>query len=96
MDSSFICLDTYIQHIWFAGLDPAGPFFNNKPHNMVIAKDDADFVDIIHTNDGTFGTTRRDGDIDIWVNGGAFQPGCTFSDILRRGRVSLNDFGKYQ
>ncbi|KAE8739312.1 hypothetical protein FOCC_FOCC015190 [Frankliniella occidentalis] len=61
-------------------LDPAGakaPFLG-FPH---LVREDALFVDVIHTDAGTtFGTSGYDGDcghIDFWPNNGrAIQPGC--------------------
>ena len=35
------------------GLDPAGPFFSNK--DSALDKDDAKYVDVIHTNAGGAG-----------------------------------------
>lgn len=31
------------------GLDPAGPCFRNVPSNLRLDKDDADYVDVFHT-----------------------------------------------
>ncbi|XP_055917532.1 phospholipase A1 member A-like isoform X2 [Eupeodes corollae] len=60
-----------------AALDPAfplfGPFF--KPN---INQNDADFVQIIHTEAGTFGQPVSSGHVDFWPNGGRGQPGCGF------------------
>jgi len=56
------------------GLDPAGPFFSNK--NSALDKDDAKYVDVIHTNAGGAGLSEAIGHADFYVNGGDFQPGC--------------------
>ncbi|KAJ8920952.1 hypothetical protein NQ315_015745 [Exocentrus adspersus] len=66
------------------GLDPAGPFFDLLGNQSRLAKGDADFVDVIHTNAGVFGTLFSSGDVDIWFNGGHFQPGCGPVSVLRR------------
>lgn len=46
----------------------------------MLCKDDANFVDIIHTDSNRVGVGLRQGHIDFWPNGGARdQPGCTSS-----------------
>ena len=57
-------------------LDPAGPFFTNRPEEERLNKNDADVVQVIHTNGGTFGFFDSCGTIDFYPNGGSFQPGC--------------------
>ncbi|ESP00941.1 hypothetical protein LOTGIDRAFT_225572 [Lottia gigantea] len=59
------------------GLDPAGFKFARKSHSGRLSYKDADFVDVIHTNDGTFlrlGELRCH--VDFYPNGGRRQPGC--------------------
>ncbi|XP_031628400.1 vitellogenin-2-like [Contarinia nasturtii] len=59
------------------GLDPANPCFNPGENLTGLARGDADFVDVIHTNAGALG--RRDplGDIDFFPNGvQPLPPGC--------------------
>lgn len=48
---------------------------------------DAAYVDVIHTDAGTLGTTQRVGHIDFWPNGGVHQRGCGLS-FLSFGKVS--------
>jgi len=64
------------------GLDPArldyAPTIN--PADILLSKDDADFVDIVHTNGGTDPDDRAifdpSGHVDFYANGGHHQPGC--------------------
>ncbi|KAJ8710488.1 hypothetical protein PYW08_009003 [Mythimna loreyi] len=58
------------------GLDPAGPCFSNVATPLRLYKDDADFVDVIHTNAGFYGLGESVGHVDIFFNGGSEQPGC--------------------
>ncbi|XP_066904566.1 pancreatic lipase-related protein 3 isoform X5 [Halyomorpha halys] len=66
------------------GLDPAGPLFKWKIiRNSEICKNDATFVDIIHTAMSRFGMRGKCGDVDFYPNGGlCFQPGCKRSYSL--------------
>nr|XP_054928152.1 lipoprotein lipase-like [Dermacentor andersoni] len=62
------------------GLDPAGPLFDIS--GVALSKEDATFVDVIHTNAGTFfdlslGIRGPIGHVDFYPNGGRRQPGCT-------------------
>lgn len=62
------------------GLDPAGPLFE-KPllvkKKKRLVKEDADFVDVIHTCAGMLGFKRALGHADFFPNGGKnIQPGC--------------------
>lgn len=62
------------------GLDPAGPLFEMPPKSSKyrLSKEDAEFVDIIHTDGGIFGFKASIGHADFFPNGGtAIQPGCT-------------------
>lgn len=52
------------------GLDPAGPFFGDKPLNEKLNYHDAYFVDIIHTS-GKFGLDQKLGHMDFYQDGGA-------------------------
>ncbi|CAG9785583.1 unnamed protein product [Diatraea saccharalis] len=59
-------------------LDPAFPAF--YPDGVVmehINSEDAEFVDVIHTDAGGYGAPVRTGTVDFWPNGGkSIQPGC--------------------
>ncbi|XP_020607531.1 pancreatic lipase-related protein 2-like isoform X2 [Orbicella faveolata] len=62
------------------GLDPAGPLHINVDADLRLDKNDADQVDVIHTDTAGFGTKRAEtvGHIDFFPNGGDKQPGCDF------------------
>ncbi|XP_037038706.1 phospholipase A1-like [Bradysia coprophila] len=68
------------------GLDPARALF--YPYPLVpgfrhINRNDATYVDIIHTDGGEYGTSRLTGTADFYVNTGRrFQPGCPFGVFL--------------
>lgn len=69
-----------------SGLDPAGPLFvDDALDKECLKKEDASFVDVIHTNGamyrpyvvrGYFGNEHNMGHIDFYPNGGQSQPGC--------------------
>ncbi|XP_017758632.1 PREDICTED: lipase member H-like [Eufriesea mexicana] len=57
------------------GLDPALPLF--YPTECHLTEDDADFVVILHTDAGVFGTPLNTGSVDFYANRGVQpQPGC--------------------
>ncbi|XP_025077770.1 pancreatic lipase-related protein 2-like [Pomacea canaliculata] len=63
------------------GLDPAGPNFETYDKLVKLDRDDALFVDVIHTNAkpivlGGLGTAEMCGDADFFPNGGVEMPGC--------------------
>ncbi|XP_063988579.1 phospholipase A1 4-like [Diachasmimorpha longicaudata] len=67
------------------GLDPAHPCFTDTKFKL--DKNDAPFVDIIHTNGNrafgaTFGMLKPVGHVDFYVNGGEVQPGCSVSSVI--------------
>ncbi|XP_071872355.1 pancreatic lipase-related protein 3-like isoform X2 [Bombus fervidus] len=73
------------------GLDPAGPLFYIL--NQRLTSEDADFVDIIHTDAGFYGITLHSGHVDFYPNGGHRpQPGCTLINIP----LSAADFCSHQ
>ncbi|XP_069686187.1 pancreatic lipase-related protein 2-like [Periplaneta americana] len=59
------------------GLDPALPLFATLYDSWKLDADDADFVDVMHTNVGVFGKIEATGHTDFFVNGGSVQPACT-------------------
>ncbi|KAK3922451.1 Pancreatic triacylglycerol lipase [Frankliniella fusca] len=58
------------------GLDAAGPLINFFFLDGRLSKDDADLVDVIHTNGGGLGAVHAVGHVDFYPNGGVMQPGC--------------------
>lgn len=63
-------------------LDPAGPLFVQRPDDKRLNKDDAEVVEVIHSDGGTFGFKDATGTIDFFPNGGSSQPGCTRIDLV--------------
>ena len=63
------------------GLDPAGPIFeefDQYEKTQKLYRDDADFVQVIHTDTNKYGHTEPMGHVDYYLNDGAIQP----ADIL--------------
>uniref|UniRef100_A0A8C6XU45 Lipoprotein lipase n=1 Tax=Naja naja TaxID=35670 RepID=A0A8C6XU45_NAJNA len=70
------------------GLDPAGPLFEYAEASRRLSPDDAVFVDVLHTYirgspDRSIGIQQPVGHIDIYPNGGSFQPGCNVAQLLK-------------
>jgi len=59
------------------GLDPAGPEFTSAGTCSRLAPSDAKLVHVYHTNGAAFGSTTRMGHLDVFVNGGLWQPFCS-------------------
>ncbi|XP_033215724.1 phospholipase A1-like isoform X2 [Belonocnema kinseyi] len=57
-------------------LDPAWPLFVLLPYDQRISHDDAQYVEVIHTNGGLLGLPETTGHYDFYPNGGFFQKGC--------------------
>ncbi|CAL4089703.1 unnamed protein product, partial [Meganyctiphanes norvegica] len=82
------------------GLYPAGPLFFNRNSSQKLSREDAAYVQVIHTNGGTnttvfkalltgtFGYFPPLGDDDFYPNGGVDQPGCTHKWFCDHTRAS--------
>ncbi|KAH8235926.1 hypothetical protein KR032_010901, partial [Drosophila birchii] len=65
------------------GLDPANPCFYDGNDLEGLRSGDASFVDIIHSNPGMLGSSKRAGDADFFVEGRIpFKDGCTGLDAI--------------
>uniref|UniRef100_A0A182QQE5 Lipase domain-containing protein n=1 Tax=Anopheles farauti TaxID=69004 RepID=A0A182QQE5_9DIPT len=64
---------------FIVGLDPASPLFRLKKPDDRLTADDAQYVEIIHTNGKALGFFSNIGQADYYPNGGVRQPGCGFS-----------------
>ena len=94
--------DTSLTHIchtnhfyWLSGLDPAGLSFIKVSTSFRLDESDAQYVDVIHTDAGVFGTTLASGHTDFWPNGGSSQPGCFFNCKHLQSRDNHNIRSKY-
>lgn len=86
-NSSKVLLKFALALLFFLGLDPAGPTFEHADNQNTLSQDDAQFVDVLHTNTRgspgrSIGIQRSVGHIDIYPNGGTFQPGCDIQNTL--------------
>ena len=73
-------------------MDPAGLFFTNVDLEDRLDQSDADYVDVIHTDAGGFGSFQNVGHIDFFPNGGSKQPGCRFNIFSKFKSVAWHDF----
>ncbi|KAM4707192.1 endothelial lipase [Discoglossus pictus] len=69
------------------GLDPAGPLFEGAEPQKRLSPDDASFVDVLHTyTRGALGVSigiqMPIGHMDIYPNGGDYQPGCSLTEVI--------------
>ncbi|KAG5868976.1 hypothetical protein JTB14_009794 [Gonioctena quinquepunctata] len=70
-------------------LDPALPEYSLKDTSRRLSSNDAEYVDVIHTDSGIFGFPLAMGDADFFPNGGrALQPGCQPSYLVRQRLVN--------
>ncbi|XP_077563912.1 pancreatic triacylglycerol lipase-like [Haemaphysalis longicornis] len=77
-------------------LDAAAPLFQG--YAQQVSKDDAAYVDAIHTTAGTnvlagqLGVDLPFGDVNFYPNGGRSQPGCGFFDLFCHHRRAVQYF----
>uniref|UniRef100_A0A1Q3FPE0 Putative lipase n=1 Tax=Culex tarsalis TaxID=7177 RepID=A0A1Q3FPE0_CULTA len=64
---------------YIVGLDPASPLFRVKKPQERLAAEDAQYVEVIHTNGKALGFFKNIGTTDFYPNGGTSQPGCGWS-----------------
>ena len=57
-------------------IDPAGPNFEHHNTENRLDKNDAKFVEVLHTDAGELGIVQPIGHVDIYLNGGKTQPDC--------------------
>lgn len=80
-----------MQIVRISALDPAFPGFYPSLGTPAVNKNDAKFVDIIHTDAWLYGIPISTGHVDFWPNSGkSLQPGCPKRGIL----LTLSDVGK--
>lgn len=73
-----------ISNISFTGLDPARPLIERKRSpEFRLTRDDANVVQIIHTNAGVLGQIDNPGHLNFCINGGKIQPYCTGHPISK-------------
>lgn len=67
------------------GLDAAYPLYMNTGNEGHLARTDAAFVDVIHTDGGILGFPNPLGHVDFYPNGGkSNQPGCNLENAFQR------------
>ncbi|XP_053606462.1 phospholipase A1 member A-like [Plodia interpunctella] len=66
---------TGIKFARLTTMDAAGPCFKNRGPEGRVDENDADFVDLILTNIDYLGMAAPAGHVNIYVNGGEYQPG---------------------
>lgn len=71
------------------GLDPAAPLFAESHDISQLNKDDAEHVEVIHTNGKCYGIQEAIGDADFYVNGGDEQPACKDDDCNHERAIDL-------
>jgi len=76
------------------GLDPAEPAFDFAGPDARLDKEDATFVDVIHTNsgmlwEGCLSIMKSIGHADFYPAGGKHQPGCT--DLCLESMCNINN-----
>ncbi|XP_054273793.1 pancreatic triacylglycerol lipase-like isoform X2 [Macrosteles quadrilineatus] len=80
-------------------MDPAQPGFEGTDKTVRLDKEDANYVEVLHTNAAPFipllgfGLIFPVGHVDIYLNGGLRQPGCQLPDFTEI--KSIKDLAKF-
>ncbi|KAK7869530.1 hypothetical protein R5R35_002303 [Gryllus longicercus] len=78
-------------------LDPAQPGFEGYADAVHLTRDDAAFVEVLHTSGrpfvplGGYGMIAPHGHVDYYINNGAYQPGCILPLTLPKLPQTLED-----
>lgn len=76
-------------------LDPARPLFHDNDRD-IISKNDAKFLDVIHSCSKILGIFEPKGHVDFYPNyGTASQPGCEILDIMYGCMKIINQIYQY-
>lgn len=65
-----------------SALDPSLPYYYPAQYEKPISKNDADFVDAIHSDTFYVGSPYRVGHVDFYPNNGKIQKGCPSLHVL--------------
>lgn len=79
------------------GLDPAGPYFTNNEDYHRLDRNDAQLVDIIHTNADKgwnffLGIYSPIGHIDYYANDGKWQPNCGLHNFFSCNHIAVTRY----
>ncbi|XP_078046322.1 pancreatic triacylglycerol lipase-like isoform X2 [Augochlora pura] len=86
--AGYVGLHTKFRLLRITGLDPAGPLFYSGRY---LRAGDAEFVVIIHTDEGFLGQVYHSGDVDFLPNGGHRpQPGCPLNPLSKESETNCN------
>lgn len=71
-------------NIHVTGIEPANEGFYDdyEKDEYILTKNDADYVDIVHTNAGFIGKFKPTGHADFYANSGILQPNCPIGELI--------------
>jgi hypothetical protein len=69
--------------------------FITAKENGRLDRNDAKFVDVIHTDVFQRGVLQPAGHVDFYANGGIDQPGCNIGNFIQKGECNHNRAPKY-
>lgn len=84
---------------WITGLDPAGPLYEVPLQSKGgrLSDQDADVVEVIHTDGGVLGFATPTGTVDFYPNGGTFvQPNCVSFSVNAAGGCGFGEGGGFE